>query len=91
VTLRRRRDRLEGDVAYRRLRRAVRLAKSRLSNAQSHLARHDADAFYAEIARALLQYVGDKHKHLRLRMTNPPDRSPVCGERSAGGSSATLL
>jgi hypothetical protein len=71
VALRRRQDRLQGDVAYRRLRRAVRFAKSKLANAQTHLGRHDADAFYAEIARALLQYIGDKHNISAPGMTNP--------------------
>jgi hypothetical protein len=58
--LRRHRDRLAGDVGYRRLRRAVKMAKTRLSSARNLLRQNDASGFYTEVSRALSEYVGDK-------------------------------
>jgi hypothetical protein len=58
--VRRQKDRLAGDVGYRRLRRAVKMAKIRLSRADGHLKSNDADQFYTEVSRALNEYVGDK-------------------------------
>ena len=56
---RRRRDRLEGDVAYARTRRAARRAKKRLAKAKG-LASGDPRAFYAEVAGALQGFLADK-------------------------------
>jgi len=58
--LRRHWDRLEGDVAYARRRRAGRVAKKRLAEAQRLAGGDDARAFYAEVARALRGFVADK-------------------------------
>jgi hypothetical protein len=58
--LRRHRDRLEGDVAYARARRAGRVAKKHLSQARKLAAEDDPRAFYAEVARALRGFVADK-------------------------------
>ena len=60
VGLRRRRDLLEGDVAYARGQRASRLAKKRLAEATRLAAGSDARAFYAEVARALRGLVADR-------------------------------
>ena len=58
--LRRHWDRLEGDVAYARARRAGRVAKKRLGQARAVMAEGDARAFYAEVERALRGFLADK-------------------------------
>lgn len=58
--LRRRRDRLAGDQAYARDRRAARVAKKRLARAAGLAGGDDARAFYAETAQALEGFVADK-------------------------------
>lgn len=59
LVLRRHRDRLEGDVAYARVRRARRMAKKRLARARG-LASGDPREFYAEVAGALQGLLADK-------------------------------
>ena len=56
---RRHRDRLEGDVAYARTRRAGRMAKKRLAKAKE-LASGDPREFHAEVAGALQGFLADK-------------------------------
>jgi len=58
--LRRHRDRLEGDVAYARGRRAGRVARRRLAEAQRLVKGGDSRAFFAEVAKALRGFVADK-------------------------------
>jgi hypothetical protein len=58
--VRRQRDRLAGDVGYRRLKRAVKMAKVRLSQASGYLRQNEPEEFYTEISRALNEYIGDK-------------------------------
>jgi hypothetical protein len=60
VGLRRHWDRLEGDVAYARGRRAGRVAKKRLGQARVVMAGGDARTFYAEVERALRGFLADK-------------------------------
>ncbi len=60
TVLRRHRDRLEGDVAYARGRRAGRVARKRLAKARELLGTDDVRAFYAEVARALRGLVADR-------------------------------
>ncbi len=52
-------DRLEGDVAYARGRRAGRTARKRLQKARS-LTEGDPNEFYAEVARAVRGFLADK-------------------------------
>ena len=59
MALRRHRDRLEGDVAYARVRRADRMARKRLARARG-LAAGDPREFYAEVAGALQGLLADK-------------------------------
>ena len=59
AVFRRHRDRIEGDVAYARVRRASRMARKRLARARS-LAWGDPRAFYAEVAGALEGLLADK-------------------------------
>jgi hypothetical protein len=58
--LRRHWDRLEGDVAYARGRRAGRVAKKRLGQARAVMSGGDARVFYAEVERALRGFLADK-------------------------------
>lgn len=59
LALRRHRERLEGNVAYARRRRASRLARSRLANARGLRAPGQHQAFVAGISQALLGFLGD--------------------------------
>lgn len=59
VATRRHRDRLLGDVAYARRRRASRMAKRRLATASSLRAANTHREFYAEVSRALQGFLGD--------------------------------
>jgi uroporphyrinogen-III synthase len=58
--VRRHQDRLAGDVAFARGRRAARLAKKRLATARSLQSPERAKEFHAEIGRALQGFLGDK-------------------------------
>ena len=60
VAVRRHQDRLTGDVAYARRRRASRLAKQRLARAESLRSPDRHLAFHAEVGRALQGFLGDK-------------------------------
>ena len=60
VAARRHQDRLTGDVAYARRRRAARLAKQRLARAESLRSPDRHRAFHAEVGRALQGFLGDK-------------------------------
>jgi hypothetical protein len=60
VGVRRHRDRLSGDVAYARGRRASRVAKQRLARARSLLSPNRVREFHAEVGRALQGFLGDK-------------------------------
>ena len=60
VAMRRHQDRLRGDVAYARRRRASRLAKNRLARAASLRSPGRHRDFHAEVGRALQGFLGDK-------------------------------
>jgi hypothetical protein len=60
VATRRHQDRLTGDVAYARHRRASRLAKQRLTGAESLRSPDRHREFHAEVGRALQGFLGDK-------------------------------
>ena len=60
ILYRRHSDRIHGDEAYARDRRASRLAKKRLSLANRLLKPSTQKEFYAEVGRALTGYLGDK-------------------------------
>ena len=59
LVLRRHRERLEGNVAYARRRRASRLASSRLAHARGLRAPEQHQAFVTGISQALLGFLGD--------------------------------
>ncbi|MFH1007229.1 MAG: BatD family protein [Candidatus Latescibacterota bacterium] len=58
--LKQHREKMAGDVAYVRRRRARGEARRRLKAARQLLRTHDSSAFYGEIHRALTQFVGDR-------------------------------
>ena len=60
AAVRRHRDRLAGDVAWARGRRASRVARRRLARAESLCARDRSREFHAEVGRAVQGFLGDK-------------------------------
>ncbi len=64
-----RRQRANTDPAAKRLREAQQQARQRLSNARGHLQRGDSRAFYDEISKATLGYIGDKLRIPRSAMS----------------------
>jgi hypothetical protein len=61
VQRQRRKERLETDHGFRRLKQARKLAEGRLAQAKSHLTANDADAFYTETNRSLIEYFADRY------------------------------
>lgn len=60
MVYRRRNEHLEADIAGMKRRRATRMARKRLQQAERFLKQSDAIAFYNEISRAMWGYLGDK-------------------------------
>ncbi len=60
VLFKRHRDRLLGDAAYARLRRASRAVRKRFSQAHALVGKDSSKAFYAEVAKAMTGFLGDK-------------------------------
>ncbi|MFV1987724.1 MAG: BatD family protein [Gemmatimonadota bacterium] len=87
VGLRRRRDRLTGDVALARSRRAGRVAKRRLSKARELAAGDDPRAFYAETGRALTGFVADRLNVAAAGMIRDDIRPAL---ETMGASDATI-
>jgi hypothetical protein len=81
LALRQHRERLEGDVAYARGRRASKVARKRLAGARALAATGDARAFYAEVARALRGLVADRLNlaEAGLQSTEIAPRLGECG------------
>lgn len=86
AVLRRHRDRIEGDVAYARVRRAGRMARRRLARARS-LASGDPRVFYAEVAGALEGLLADRLNIAEAGLVRE-DAGRLAAER--GVSQATL-
>ncbi|NNM04010.1 MAG: protein BatD, partial [Gemmatimonadetes bacterium] len=80
-------DRLEGDPAYARRRRAGRVAHARLSEARRMAKREDPRAFYAEVARALRGFIADK---LDLAEAGMQERDLSEGLKQGGVSDAVV-
>jgi hypothetical protein len=64
------RVKLNSDVGYARQRRAHKSAKKRLEHARKLISAEKSKEFYCEVARALLQYVGDKLNLPAYGLTN---------------------
>ncbi len=60
VVAKRRNEDLAADVIGTKRRKALKLAKKRLSIAEKHLAKQDKKNFYDEVSRAIWGYLGDK-------------------------------
>jgi hypothetical protein len=60
IALRRRNETMAADVVGTKRRRAIKLAKKRLSVADKHLKTNNKKAFYDEVSRAMWGYLGDK-------------------------------
>jgi len=60
LVAKRRNENLAADVIGTKRRRALKLAKKRLSIAEKHLAKSDKKNFYDEVSRAIWGYLGDK-------------------------------
>jgi len=60
IAQRRHWDRLQGDYAYARLRRADRAARKRLAAARAVMTVDREKEFYAEVSKALIGFLGDK-------------------------------
>jgi hypothetical protein len=56
----RQKEKLNSDIGYARLKRAHKLAKKRLGQAQKLSSPEKSKEFYCEVAKALIGYVGDK-------------------------------
>lgn len=87
LLVQRRRERLATDVALARSTRARKVARKRLTAAERFLKDGRSEEFYAEISRALLQYVGDKlnlsatgltHENMHARMSEAGVGEAVC-------------
>jgi len=79
VVVIRRRERVFGDIASLKSRRARKMAQRRLADAKKHLASKAKEKFYEEISRALWGYLGDK---MRL----PPSDLSIDRVRSVLGA-----
>ncbi len=66
----RRKQKLQGDLRYARLRKAHRLAKKNLRNARTHDKKGEEKEFYAAIAKSLADYVADKLNVQAAGLTN---------------------
>lgn len=60
IAFKNRQEKLAGDVAGTRSRKAQKLAQKRLSLAKTHIDQNDDKGFYDEIARAMWGYISDK-------------------------------
>jgi hypothetical protein len=69
IVIRRRQEKLMGDVRLRRLKRAHGLAKRRLASANELLNKKQLDQFYGEISKAIYQYIGDKFNYASSGLT----------------------
>jgi hypothetical protein len=86
--MRRHWDRLDGDVAYARGRRAGRVARKRLAEAQRMVQGGDSRAFFAEVANALRGFVADRLNVAEAGMQTAELRVSLA-ERGASTESAS--
>ncbi len=89
LVLRRHRDRLEGDVAYARVRRANRMAKRRLARARG-LASGDPRDFYGEVAGALQGLLADKLNLAEAGLVRE-EAGRIAARRGASGATLERL
>jgi tetratricopeptide (TPR) repeat protein len=90
LLVQRRRHRLATDVALARSTRARKEARKRLIAAERFLKAGRSEEFYAEISRALLQYVGDKLNVSAVGLTHDGMRARM-GEAGAGAETCARV
>ncbi|MBN2105552.1 protein BatD [bacterium] len=78
-------NRIHGDVAYAREKRASRAARKRLVKARSLLHPESQKAFYAEVGKALMGFLGDKLNIAEAGMISD-DVKTVLAKRGVGAS-----
>ena len=78
----RRKERLETDHGFRRLKQARKMAEGRLAKAKSHLTANDPDAFYTEISRSLIDYFADRYNLPAFGLTADKIRAFASGKQS---------
>lgn len=74
------REKLNSDIGYARQRRAHKLAKKRLDRARKLIASSNSKDFYSEVARALLQFVGDKLNLSAFGLTKDQIQTELSGK-----------
>ena len=87
VAVRRHRDRLAGDVAWARSRRASKVARRRLARAESLCAPDRHREFHAEVGRAMQGFLGDKLNVAEAGLIHGEIRAAL----AARGVDATLV
>jgi hypothetical protein len=78
----RHKERLLSDVGFRRLRQARKLADNRLAKAKSLLDAADADSFYSEINRSLIDYFADRYNLPAFGLTADKIKEYAVGKQS---------
>lgn len=78
----RRKQKLETDHGFRRLKQARKMAEGRLARAKSSLIANDADAFYSEINRSLIEYFADRYNLPAYGLTADSIKAFAAGKQS---------
>jgi hypothetical protein len=78
----RHKERLLSDVGFRRLRQSRKLADSRLAKAKGLLDAADADSFYSEINRSLIDYFADRYNLPAFGLTADKIKEYAVGRQS---------
>jgi len=73
---------LETDHGFRRLKQARKMAEGRLARAKSSLIANDADAFYTEINRSLIEYFADRYNLPAYGLTADSIKAFAAGKQS---------
>jgi hypothetical protein len=90
VLRQRHQQRLQGDVAYARRRRARGEAGRRLKSAREAMANGDSAGFHAEIQRALLDFIGDRLNVSAAGLSHEACRQLLASHGVAGSRSQAL-
>ncbi len=82
VQQQRRKERLESDHGFRRLKQARKLAEGRLAKAKEQLNVKTADGFYNEVSRALIDYFADRYNLPGFGLTADQIKAFAAGKQS---------
>ncbi len=83
VQYQRRREKLESDVGFRRLKQARKMAQTRLATASELLDRADADGFYTATSRSLIDYFADRYNLPAFGLTADKIKEFAAGRQDA--------